>query len=480
MLRMLAGLLLAAAAVLAQNDVRPAIVNVYTTSQGADYSQPWQRSRQQHCTGSGCIIAGHRVLTNAHVVSDQTFVQVRRAGMADKYVATVLAVCHELDLALLGVADEAFFAGVTPLALGELPTVGDAVTAYGFPVGGTRITITEGVVSRIDRSYYSHSGFANLVCQIDAAINPGSSGGPVLCHGAIAGVAFQADSGQNIGYMVPAPVVAHFLTDMEDGRVDGTPALPMRRQVLENPELRRHYGMADGQSGILLTCVAPRFEGPGMLQAGDVLLAIDGADIANDGTIEFRAGERIGAEYALDRKQVGDAVRLDVLRGGQRLEVKLDLPVAKGDYCWLIPRYQYERKPSYYIVGGLVFSPLTANYFAANNVPLALQRYWYEMRSAKNAAREQVVVLVDVLPDKLNVGYAGFADSAVAEVNGRKVNCLRDVVEAIESHDGPDHRILFEDDGGEIVLPRADLARRSAAILARYGVPADRSPDLRP
>lgn len=482
MLRVVAILLLVGAPAAAQDPVRSAIVKVYTTSQEANYGRPWEMRSQRNSTGSGAIIPGGRILTNAHVVSDQTFVRVQRADLADKYVAAVAAVSHELDLALLTVADDTFFAGVEPLALGKMPSAGDPVVTLGFPTGGTRIAVTEGVISRIDRQYYSHSSFANLVCQMDAAINPGSSGGPVLGDGLIVGVAFQASGGQNIGYMVPAPVVRHFLKDIEDGRNDGTPAAVFRWQVLENPQLRRYYRMADGQSGVLLSKVSPLLEGDGKLRAGDVLMGIDEYGVANDGTIEFRPGERIELLYAIDRKHVGDAVTFHLLRDGVALDVTLPLTTTKRSYGWLVPRRQYETRPSYYVVGGVVFSTLTANYYDTwdkwADVPVRLQRYWYEMRTAANADREEVVIITDVLPDELNVGYTGFEDSIVREANGRPVRSLRELVEILEGSDGPVHRIVFEDTDAEIVFAKEGLDARSKGILERYRVPADRSADL--
>lgn len=475
-------LLLLATGAAAQDPVRSAIVKIYTTSQRADYGQPWEMHPQWDSTGSGSIIAGNRILTNAHVVSDQTFVQVQRADLPDKHVARVAAVSHELDLALLTVADAAFFAGVEPLELGDLPSAGDPVVTLGFPEGGRRIAVTEGVVSRIDRDCYSHSSFENLVCQMDAAINPGSSGGPVLGGGRIVGVAFQAGAGQSVGYMVPAPVVRHFLEDLGDGRNDGTPVVALRWQVLENPQLRQHHRLAGDHSGVLVTKIAPLFEGEGGLRPRDVILGIDGYDVANDGTIEFRPGERIDLFYAIDRKQVGESATFHVLRDAKPLDVTLALTAPKHSYGHLVPRQQYEVRPSYYIVGGLVFSPLTANYYHTwdnwSDVPVNLQRYWYEMRTAANAKREEIVVLADVLPDELNVGYTDFENSVVLEANGRAVGSLKELVEALEVGDGPVHRILLEDSEAEIVLRREGLPARSREILGRYRVPSDRSPDL--
>ena len=78
----------------------------------------------------------------------------------------------------------------------------------GFPIGGERLSITEGVVSRIEMFSYAHSQRCLLGVQIDAAINDGNSGGPVLRGGQLAGIAFQAlESGENIGYAIPVPVI---------------------------------------------------------------------------------------------------------------------------------------------------------------------------------------------------------------------------------------------------------------------------------
>ncbi|MHC4550989.1 MAG: S1C family serine protease [Planctomycetota bacterium] len=466
-----------------QDDIRSSIVKVYTTYQEPKQSEPWNMQGQDTRIGSGCVIAGERVLTNAHVVSDATFIQVRRAGEAERFVAQVHAVSHELDLALLTVEKRDFFKGAKRLELGALARVGERVVAFGFPKGGTRITITEGVVSRIDRSSYSHSYHDNLVCQIDAAINPGSSGGPVISGGKIVGVAFQATSGQSIGYMVPAPVVRHFFTDLEDGNHDGVPALPFAWQVLHNSQLRAFHGMAEGQTGIMITSIAPRFEGEDKLQRKDILLSIDGTRIANDGTIEFRPQERIPFRYLIDVKQLRDRVAIQLLRGRKPRTVEITLETAKDACGHLVPRLRYETRPTYYIVGGLVFAPLTTDYFAAwdkwENVPLTLRRYYHESRTSRNKEREQVVVLIDVLPDELNVGYTGFEDHVIATVNGRKITGMRQLIEAFERHEGESHRIVLEEYDWEMVLLKEKLRQRHQVILDKYDVPHDRSADLR-
>ena len=466
----------------AQEYIANSIVKIYTTFDRPNFFRPWQMKGQKSRIGSGCIIKGNRILTNAHVVSDHTFIRVRRAGQAEKYVAAVEAISHELDLAVLTVADEMFFRGARALKIGDLPHVGETVSAYGFPRGGTRITVTQGIVSRIERKLYSHSQYKNLVCQIDAAINPGSSGGPVITNGKIAGVIFQSTSGQNIGYMVPAPVIRHFFKDLKDGRHDGVPTLFFIWQNLENPQMREYLNMDRNQTGILVKEVSPPFLGEKMLLPDDVILSIDGHDIATDGTIETRKTERISFSFAIDMKQLNDSTSLKVLRGGKVINLKIPLRIPRTGTGFFIPRIQYETLPTYYIIGGLVFTRLTSNYLEGwgkwGNVPLQLKKYYKDIVTADNQQRKDVVLLMDILPDQINIGYDIFKGRVVAAVNGAEINSMRDLVKAFESNGTPYHIILFEDHNAEIVLETEKLNQNTRNILKKYKIISDRSPDL--
>ncbi|MGD9208724.1 MAG: trypsin-like peptidase domain-containing protein, partial [Syntrophobacterales bacterium] len=87
----------------ARKDVKNSVVKIYTVYNTYDYDRPWQMKGQDSCSGSGTIIDGKRILTNAHVVADHTFIQVRRAGDAKRYTAEVEVVAHSCDLAILKV-----------------------------------------------------------------------------------------------------------------------------------------------------------------------------------------------------------------------------------------------------------------------------------------------------------------------------------------------------------------------------------------
>ncbi len=116
--------------------VKNSVVKIFTVVKRPDYNQPWQMSSQHRGGGSGCIIKGNKILTSAHVVSDCTFIQVKKYDGTKKYTAYINEVDHSCDLAVLKLHDESFFDGAKPLKIGELPSLGDKVTVYGFPIGG--------------------------------------------------------------------------------------------------------------------------------------------------------------------------------------------------------------------------------------------------------------------------------------------------------------------------------------------------------
>ena len=222
-----------------------AVVKVFCTHTEPNYSLPWQRKRQNASTSSGFIIDGRRVLTNAHSVEHHTQVKLKKRGDDKKYVARVLAIGVECDLALLTADDPSFFDGVAPVRFGRLPGLQDSVTVVGYPIGGVAISVTPGVVSRIEVTAYSHGSSELLGLQIDAAINAGNSGGPAFnARGECVGVAFQSlkhDDAENIGYVIPSPVIVHFLQDYaRNGRYTGFPTLGLEWQKLENPDMREY------------------------------------------------------------------------------------------------------------------------------------------------------------------------------------------------------------------------------------------------
>ncbi|HUA89868.1 MAG TPA: trypsin-like peptidase domain-containing protein, partial [Steroidobacteraceae bacterium] len=118
------------------HEAESAVVKVFSTMRRPDLAKPWSKAAPAEATGSGVIIEGHRILTNAHVVAYASQVQVQGNQSGDKFAATVESFAPGIDLAVLKLEDDAFFATRPPLPrAAALPQVKDAVLAYGFPTG---------------------------------------------------------------------------------------------------------------------------------------------------------------------------------------------------------------------------------------------------------------------------------------------------------------------------------------------------------
>ena len=324
-----------------ENGTKEAIVKIYTNAKIPNYQEPWNSSMRSS-TGSGAIIEGGYILTNAHVVANQAFLEVQRYGQRKRYIAKVYAVSHQADLALLKVEEKAFFEGVKPLTFGSLPNVEQKIVVYGYPMGGNTLSATIGVVSRIEHHTYAHSGEAFLAVQVDAAVNPGNSGGPALSDGKIVGVVMQMISkSQNIGYLVPVNMVKHFIEDMKDGKYDGFADLGLGTQKLENPAIRRYYGLDDNVSGKLIVKVVHNSSLAGSLQEGDILTAVDGHNVENDGTVEFRKHEFTHYQHFVDAYQMGKKIKLDIIRDKKNMQVAADLNYIADD-MYLVKTTRYD------------------------------------------------------------------------------------------------------------------------------------------
>ena len=470
-----------ASAASSDRDMRRATVQIHFTASAPDYAQPWQPGRQGGGTGSGVVIDGHRILTNGHVVANAAYLSVRKSGDIRKYPARVAFVGHDGETAVITVDDESFFEGTVPARFGGLPYQRDKVAVYGYPIGGTDLSVTEGIVSRVGVTVYSHSARALLAVQTDAAINPGNSGGPVFQDGKLIGIAFQHSVGaQNIGYVVPIPVIERFLKDIKDGRYDGIPELGIWWQSTENDSLRKTLGLPMDNAGVLVTKVAYGSSAWDALKEGDTLTRIDGVKIGQDGTIPFRDDERIDFSDLISRRQAGEKIDAVVVRDGKERGVKIPMKPSAD----LVPGPRYDAKPSYFIVGGLVFMPLSDELIGARGAGFRVRSLSAD--GMPTPERTEVVVLSHVLAHDFNRGYHNWSMAPVTRVNGRPIGRLSDLVAAFAAPVDGRHDIELEhysgygeNKGSRIVLDAAEAAKVLPVVLARYGVPVDRSDDLK-
>ncbi|MFW2331972.1 MAG: S1C family serine protease [Nitrospinota bacterium] len=457
--------------------IQNSVVKIVATYNNASYYQPWQFKPISTGVGSGFIISKNRVLTNAHVVSNATYISIERANDARKYKAEIEFIGTQSDLATLKILDPTF-PKVKPLAFRKLPKLLDTVFAIGFPAGGERVSFTRGVVSRIEMTKYAHSNERLLAVQIDAAINAGNSGGPVLLDGKVIGVAMQGlRSRENIGYIIPTPVIKSFLTDIKDGHVDGIPSAGIIVQKGESQTLKEAFKAKPTDRGLFVNRVIYGSAAYGVLAEKDIITAIDDAKISDDGLFEFSDQLRIDINYLINQKQVGDEVKYSIIRDGKALTKRVKLKVANK----IVPR-ELDNKPSYLIFGGIVFTKLTENLLADRGYSWRKDpgsKFIYHLyNSFPSPSRKELVVIIKTLAHNVNIGYHDIVYQVVEEVNGKNLKEFRDLPMALGSSADKFSRIVTED---KVVIALDNEAALVAdqEILKRYHIKSPFSEDIR-
>ena len=470
-----------AAAINIPSNVANAVVKVFSTIRYPDPSRPWTKQAPTEITASGVIIEGKRILTNAHAVLYASQVQVQPNQSGDKISATVVAVAHGIDLAVLKLDDESAFKTRAPIArAAALPQIKDAVLAYGFPAGGTSLSITKGIVSRIEYVPYNFP-VSGLRIQIDAAINPGNSGGPAVAGDQMIGLAFSRyNDAQNIGYIIPNEEIELFLQDIADGRYDGKPAMFDELQTLENPALRAFLKLDKSVEGMVVHQPF-RSDAAYPLKEWDVITHIADTPIDDQGMVKLGSDLRVNFRYLIQKVAVKGKVALTIVRAGRSTVVQL--PVSP-DRPMLIPMLGGEYPP-YFVYGPLVFSKATQEYVALINAtmlgalgfvhsPLVTRR-----GDAPDAELEELVLVSSpFFPNKLAMGYSNPSGGVVYSVNGIRVRSLRHLVALLR--DLKDEFVTFEfgHTGGEsLVFPKKEMVAATEEILTDNGVRAQGSPD---
>ena len=468
------------APVAAADDLEQSVVRIINHSQRGEWFTPWSSTSTRKAAGSGFVIEGGKVMTNAHVVSDTRMLLLYLHGDPTPHEARVSAVGHDCDLALIEPVEEGLLDDLPPLAFDNgLPELRSTVETIGYPAGGQRLSITTGVVSRIEVSAYSHSAVdAHITVQTDAAINPGNSGGPVVQQGAVVGVAFQGIAGlDNVGFFIPVEVVQHFLDDAADGVVDGFPETGVVSTNMENPAARARAGMATDDSGIRVEFIHPRSSAEGHLELGDVILEVEGHDVANDATVAI-GDLRLNVGLLFDRLQKGDSAALTVLRQGTRLEVAVPM---NGHVPQRELAHVYDELPRYYIYAGLVFVELSREVlktFGSEWYSKASTRLLYEFlfRQLEDPPEQpgRRVVLLRRMDHAVNADMAWYRNRIVETVNGHPIHDLEELIAQIESADGPHQLFEFDNYGCFGVIDRAEAERANEQILQQYDIPEDR------
>eukprot|EP00929_Paragymnodinium_shiwhaense_P083474 TRINITY_DN44503_c0_g1_i3.p1 TRINITY_DN44503_c0_g1~~TRINITY_DN44503_c0_g1_i3.p1 ORF type:complete len:1746 (-),score=396.74 TRINITY_DN44503_c0_g1_i3:33-5270(-) len=521
------------------------VVQIRFTAEKQDFLTPWKRDGQTVARCSGVIVnkAARQILTNSHCVASSVSLDVMREDAPDPVPARVVEIARDLDLAWITTDEESFWqsAAIAPQLeiLRQVPPLSAPVRVVGYPIGGDSITITSGILSRIDAMQLSlalvksarNTPEPSMVIQVDAAINPGNSGGPVFDEkGMLVGLAFAGmDNTQSVGYVISTIYLANFVSSVvprpreaackntPERRWEAQPETGLLLRKLQNIGMRSYLGLQDDQTGVQVRSVAPLSLLYNKLKPFDVLTEVDGTQIRGDGTITWElSGKKVTMPFGtrITTKAPGTPTTLQVLRReGDAKTGKLrmfEVKVAFKPVPPLIPRFDdsplgiagrehFAAEASYFITGGLVWGvaslPLLAEAAAAEkhgmllpwSVKTLLLHRWLTRED------EQVVVLLKGLPHPCSAEYDAKMLRVLRYFNGKAVRNLTHLASLVARAEADpaesylrftyaplsDVRVAGDANDPDVVLEKSTCSSGNVQkVLKSMGVPARASSDV--
>ena len=467
--------------------VANSVVKIFSTTRYPEVFRPWEKASPTEVTGSGVVIEGKRILSNAHVVLYASRVEIQANQSGDKISATVEAIAPGIDLAVLKLDDESFFDTHPPLPRAKvLPEIKDTTMVYGYPEGGTSLSITKGIVSRIEFTVFNFP-VSGLRIQIDAAINPGNSGGPAIVGDKMIGLAFsRLNAAQSIGYIIPSEEIDLFLKGITNGHYAGKPTILDTFQTLENPALRAYLKLNKSVDGILVHTPASD-ESSYPLKEWDLITKIGDMPVDNQGMVKIGPNLRVYFTYFVQKTVKDGKVPLTLVRKGT--EMHLNLPVSSNHP--MLSRDLGDTYPPYFIFGPMAFTVGSKQMVESFSGSTATAARWSGFLNAMGSpllssigkkasfeGEELVVVPSPFFPHKLSKGYSDPSIQVVKGINGIRVKNLAHLVQLLRDCKDEFIAVEFENRFGEtMVFPRAEMQAATDDVLNDNGIRTQGSPD---
>jgi hypothetical protein len=465
-----------------------ATVQVTSTLAAPDLLKPWARLPTRTVAGSGFVIRGNRILTNAHLVEFATDIQIVGNRGEDKYSAHVVAEDPITDLALLKLEDESFFASHPPLPLqGAPPPVGETLHIYGFSEGSNNVVVSHQTFTTLRFDHYTPRA-RGLMLMLNSTIEQGKSGGPVMAEQDLVGIACARASGsRGTNFVIPLEEIVAFLQRSTTGNYLRH-GLYDDVQLLQNSALRDYLAAPPSVHGVVVTRTYGQdqkvlhdwdiLSGIWTSPVSDVETAIDDA-----GMVPTYTNFRVNFRHVFNVTGDPQYTTTDVVRGGNPVKV----PVWPGQQPPMLVPDTAGEEPAYFIFGPIVFSRVTTqvqDHLTADGLDGMLAARSSPILSRGNEravvpGEELVFVPAPFFPNELTRGYSSPALSVVKSVNGTRILNLAELVKTLRDSRDEFVTLEFCEKPSQIlVLPRAEMAASTDGILNDNNVRSQGSPEL--
>jgi S1-C subfamily serine protease len=418
------------------------VVKIFTTQQPYSATKPWLRASPKEVSGTGFVYKSGYVLTSAHVVRNARRLYLQPYQSSLKIESVVVFYASGVDLAVIRPKDGALADFEEVDIDSSIPKVTETVNIFGYPKGGNELSITEGVISRIEFVAYNEGSYG-LRLQVDAAVNSGNSGGPAFVGDRFIGIVnSKVKEADNIGYVIPAEEIAMFLTDVEDGIYDGKLSLPYSFSNTQNANLRSLYELKSNMGGQLVTAVTDFNVGDAGLMKFDILLKIGDHSIDRLGKVKIDGDLQLNLRYLIPKLSKNGYLPVTLLREKQMVEKNIRL---SSDQNLLLP-YLGQNPPAYFIYGPLTFSRASQDF--VNTMPTELKEKLRSVgsevlyRSGEYRLRqgeELVICPTGMFVHTMTKGMTNPTYSVLKRLNGTEILNLKQLVELLNQLKGDDY-----------------------------------------
>jgi len=211
-----------------------------------------------------------------------------------------------------------------------------------------------------------------------------------------------------------------------------------------------------------------------------VLIGVDGVPVGVDGTYEFRKNERLNFSHLIQSKQLGQNSAIRIVRDSREQTVNVKF----ADYVGLVPYPNYFKKPPYFIYGGLVFTVLSTDLLQSwgkewwQKAPIDFLHYLVGKGRLNADNKKEIVVLLEVLPDDINIGYHDYRNEVIRTINGKTFSSFQEFIKLIRDNQAQPYTIFETEQSFPLIIQTKNIDTVDQNILLRNNIPARYSADV--
>jgi S1-C subfamily serine protease len=455
------------------------VVRVNATDQAWDFFHPWTKHAPYSRRGLGAVLDHGEVLVTAELVENANYVELERAESGERVPATVIAIDHEADLALLKPTDDHFLNGITPLRITDA-VVGDHLAVWQLETTGA-LLITDALLTTVEVGRYPEDDVSLLDYSLTTSLQyrDGSFTLPIVKGGKLAGILLRYDTRTQNANAIPAAVINHFLADAAGKNYGGFPRAGLLFSPARDPQLRRYANVpAMIAGGVYVTHVENGSPGEQAgIKEGDILLSVAGRNVDQDGNYNDPVHGKLSLINVISLQTAGSTVPFKLLRDGKVLNLNVTVQHRPAD-SYVIPPYVIDKAPSYYVLGGLVLQELSREYLKEwgsdweKKAPERMVYYDHYQSDLFQDGRKHLVILSQVLPTEDSIGYEDLGALVITKINDIPLTSIADVPKALEHPINGFHKIEFEENPSVIYLDARAVSEHLDDMMKTYGLPA--------